>query len=152
MKNLIEFQRGKLNSSTLIGVPDFYILPNDTMNFLVHPIAFISISTNSFLFYRLHEQVSFKPERGLVLRYMSDQEAAEYVIPPFQVGTVPGKGPRTRFPVMIHLRRIFYSLEAFPSVSTGLIDVLVGMSVCISELYLEPSRAEPFSSPLWSRH
>lgn len=30
-------------------------------------------------------QVSFKPARGLVLRYISEAEAVEFVIPPFEV-------------------------------------------------------------------
>lgn len=32
-------------------------------------------------------QVSFKPGRGVVLRYISEAEAAEFVIPPFEVCT-----------------------------------------------------------------
>ena len=47
-----------------------------------------------------YQQVSFKPARGIVLRYISEAEAVEFVIPPFEVsiwGTV-----------VVHPGRVYY--------------------------------------------
>lgn len=32
-----------------------------------------------------YKQVTFRPERGIVVRYISEAEATEHVIPPYQV-------------------------------------------------------------------
>ncbi len=42
-------------------------------------------------------QVSFKPAQGIVLRYISEAEAAEFVIPPFEVGGLFSRGNDVRF-------------------------------------------------------